>query len=138
MRRDDHGEAEIIRGSHPDHDAGLVAARYSPDGAPIIGGPSACRNDMSKEMMIRFRQNLCSFSWPKSCACVGASRGPKLSAVGKFDMAVLHPIRTACPVCGRPMKLVKDDAGTERERYVPLYGPNARKWLDSPLKPPAK
>lgn len=38
-RRDDRGEAD----SHPvDHDAGLVAARHSPDGVAIVGGPSAC------------------------------------------------------------------------------------------------
>ncbi|WP_283845280.1 hypothetical protein [Bradyrhizobium cenepequi] len=43
------------------------------------------------------------------------------------------------------MKLVKDDAGAGRERYVctlcdddPLHDPAARKWVDSPLKPPAK
>lgn len=59
-------------------------------------------------------------------------------------MTVLHPIRKACPVCGRPMKLVKDDADASRERYVcpvcdddPLHDPAARKWVDSPLRPPA-
>lgn len=42
------------------------------------------------------------------------------------------------------MKLVKTDAGQGRERYIcavcdddPLHDPAARKWVDSPLKPPA-
>ncbi|QFI74771.1 hypothetical protein F8237_21580 [Bradyrhizobium betae] len=59
-------------------------------------------------------------------------------------MTVLHPIRKACPACGRPMKLVKSDAGPGKVRYVcpvcdddPLHDPAARKWVDSPLKPPA-
>jgi hypothetical protein len=56
-------------------------------------------------------------------------------------MAALYPIRKACPVCGRPMKLLPDEAG--RDRYVcprceddPLHDPAVRKWADSPLKPP--
>ncbi len=43
------------------------------------------------------------------------------------------------------MKLVKSDAGPRRERYVcpvcdgdPLHDPTARKWVDSPLKPPSE
>nr|WP_081494552.1 zinc ribbon domain-containing protein [Bradyrhizobium yuanmingense] len=60
-------------------------------------------------------------------------------------MTVPHPIRKECPACGRPMKLVKSDAGPRRERYVcpvcdgdPLHDPTARKWVDSPLKPPSE
>lgn len=54
-----------------------------------------------------------------------------------------HPIRKACPGCGKPMKLVvADEKG--RVRYVctncddPLLDPAARRWVDSPLRPPAK
>ncbi|MCK1268930.1 zinc ribbon domain-containing protein [Bradyrhizobium sp. 49] len=57
-------------------------------------------------------------------------------------MSVLHPIRKACPSCGRPMKLVSQGGG--RDRYVcphcvddPLHDPAALKWADSPLRPPA-
>lgn len=60
-------------------------------------------------------------------------------------MAVLFPIRKPCPVCGRPMKLVPDDAERGPQRFVcaaceddPLHDPAARKWADSSLKPPAK
>jgi hypothetical protein len=60
-------------------------------------------------------------------------------------MAVLFPIRKACPACGRPMKLVAEEAGRGGERYVwsncdedPLHDPTARKWVDSPLKPPSQ
>lgn len=48
-----------------------------------------------------------------------------------------HPIRMACPVCGKPMKLVVgDDKG--RARYIctncddPLWDPAARRWADGP------
>jgi hypothetical protein len=60
-------------------------------------------------------------------------------------MSMLHAIRKPCPVCGRPMKLAPDETGHGRERYVcttcdddPLHDPAARKWADSPLRPPAK
>jgi hypothetical protein len=59
-------------------------------------------------------------------------------------MAALYPIRKACPVCGKPMKVVPENR-TGRERYVctscednPLHDPAVRKWADSPLRPPAK
>lgn len=59
-------------------------------------------------------------------------------------MAVLFPIRKPCPVCGRPMKLVQDEPDGRAEHFVctacdgdPLHDPAARKWADSPLKPPA-
>lgn len=58
-------------------------------------------------------------------------------------MSVLYPIRKPCPVCGRAMKLEPDQAG--REHYVcpsceqdPLHDPATRRWIDGPLKPPAK
>lgn len=59
-------------------------------------------------------------------------------------MAALHPIRKACPTCGRPMAAMPNN--TEgRQRYVcancdddPLHDPAARKWADGPLRPPAK
>jgi hypothetical protein len=58
-------------------------------------------------------------------------------------MTARHPIRKACPVCGRPMKLVAAEGETGRERYIctwcdgdPLHDPAARRWADSPLKPP--
>ena len=47
-------------------------------------------------------------------------------------------------VPGRPMELVRDEAANGRERYVcpdfddPLHDPAAQKWVDSPLRPPAK
>ena len=60
-------------------------------------------------------------------------------------MAVLYPIRKACPGCGKPMKTVPDEAREGRLRYVctscdddPLHDPAALKWADSPLRPPAK
>lgn len=59
-------------------------------------------------------------------------------------MSLLHPLRKACPHCGRPMKLVRDEAAKSGERYVcpdcddPLHDPAARKWADGPLRPPAK
>ncbi|MGY8706086.1 hypothetical protein RAD16_10130 [Bradyrhizobium sp. 18BD] len=60
-------------------------------------------------------------------------------------MSLLHPIRKPCPHCGRPMKLVRDEAARSRERYVcpecdddPLHDPAARKWVDGPLRRPAK
>ncbi|MCC8962482.1 hypothetical protein H8A95_09200 [Bradyrhizobium sp. Pear76] len=60
-------------------------------------------------------------------------------------MPVLHPIRKPCPHCGRPMKLVRDEAAKGGERYVcsdcdrdPLLDPAARRWIDSPLKPPGQ
>jgi hypothetical protein len=57
-------------------------------------------------------------------------------------MTTRHPIRKACPSCGKPMKLVVDEKG--RERYAcarcddPLHDPAARRSVDSPLRPPAK
>lgn len=60
-------------------------------------------------------------------------------------MAVLYPVRRACPACGRPMKAVPDEAREGRLLYVcsncdddPLHDPKALKWADSPLRPPAK
>jgi hypothetical protein len=60
-------------------------------------------------------------------------------------MAVLYPVRKACPACGRPMKAVRDEALEGRLRYVctncdddPLHDPTARKWAEGPLRPPAK
>ena len=62
----------------------------------------------------------------------------------EIPMTALYPIRRACPVCGKPMKVVPENQ-TGRERYVctdceddPLYDPAVRKWTDSPLRPPAK
>ena len=57
-------------------------------------------------------------------------------------MMAAYPIRKACPACGKPMKLVADENG--REQYVctycddPLRDPAARRWIESPLRPPAK
>jgi ribosomal protein S27AE len=60
-------------------------------------------------------------------------------------MTSLTSMRKACPSCGKPMKLVAAEDDTERERYVcawcdgdPLHDPAARRWADSPLRPPAK
>lgn len=62
-------------------------------------------------------------------------------------MSVLHPIRKPCPVCGKPMKRVREQASARRERYVcprcesasdPLQDAKARKWAASPLKPPTE
>lgn len=33
-------------------------------------------------------------------------------------MAMLHPVRKACPACGKPMKVVPDEASEGRSRYV--------------------
>jgi hypothetical protein len=74
-----------------------------------------------------------------------ASRGAKMPAVGKAKMTARHPIRKACPSCGKPMKLVHSEGETGREHYVcnscdddPLHDPEARAWAESPLRPPAK
>jgi ribosomal protein S27AE len=56
-----------------------------------------------------------------------------------------HPIRKACPACGKPMKLVVADE-KHRVRYVctncegidPLRNPAVRRWAESPLRPPGK
>nr|WP_028167893.1 hypothetical protein [Bradyrhizobium elkanii] len=60
-------------------------------------------------------------------------------------MSLLHPIRKPCPHCGRPMKLVRDETARGGERYLcrdcdddPLHDPAARKWVEGPLRPPAK
>jgi ribosomal protein S27AE len=60
-------------------------------------------------------------------------------------MAVLYPIRKACPACGKPMLAVPDDVAEGRLRYVctvcdqdPLHDPTSRKWADGPLRPPAE
>ncbi|MCK1307685.1 hypothetical protein [Bradyrhizobium sp. 45] len=60
-------------------------------------------------------------------------------------MAVLFSIRKACPVCGKPMVAVPDTVDERQVRYVcaacdgdPLCDPTARKWADSPLRPPTK
>lgn len=60
-------------------------------------------------------------------------------------MSLLHPIRKPCPHCGRAMKLVRDETARGGERYVcrdcdddPLHDPDARKWVEGPLRPPAK
>ena len=48
-------------------------------------------------------------------------------------MAVLYPIRKACPTCGKPMAAVTDDLAEGRLRYVctvceqdPLHNPTAQ------------
>lgn len=50
-------------------------------------------------------------------------------------MAVLDPVRKACPACGRPIKAVPDGALEGGLRYVctncdddPLHDPTPRKW----------
>ena len=52
-------------------------------------------------------------------------------------MAMLHPVRKACPGCGKPMKAVSEEASERPPRYVctsceddPLRDPAARKWVD--------
>jgi hypothetical protein len=57
-------------------------------------------------------------------------------------MSALHPMRKFCPACGRAMKLVSDETGRDKH-YVcpycdedPLHDPAARRWVESPLKPP--
>ena len=59
-------------------------------------------------------------------------------------MTALYPIRKACPVCGKPMKVVPENQ-TARERYVctdceddPLHDPAVGRWPDSSLRPLAK
>ncbi|MHC2678305.1 hypothetical protein ACVI1J_010527 [Bradyrhizobium diazoefficiens] len=60
-------------------------------------------------------------------------------------MTALYSSRKLCPSCGKPVTAVPDDVGERRQRYVclacqddPLRDPAARKWADSPLRPPAK
>ncbi|MGY2938486.1 transposase-like protein [Bradyrhizobium sp. GM6.1] len=58
-------------------------------------------------------------------------------------MAVRFSIWKACPGCGKPMVVVPDAEAEQPLRYIctacgddPLRDPTARKWADSPLKPP--
>ncbi len=60
-------------------------------------------------------------------------------------MTPLYSSRKLCPTCGKPMTAARDDAAEGRPRYVcrvceddPFHDPAARKWADSPLRPPAK
>lgn len=60
-------------------------------------------------------------------------------------MAVICSSRKLCPSCGRPMTAIPDDTAADRQQYVclacegdPLDDPAAQKWVDSPLRPPAK
>jgi NADH pyrophosphatase NudC (nudix superfamily) len=60
-------------------------------------------------------------------------------------MTPLYLSRKLCPKCGKPMTAVPDDVAPGRPRYVclvceddPLRDPAARKWAESPLRPPAK
>ncbi|MBR0867096.1 hypothetical protein JQ614_36310 [Bradyrhizobium diazoefficiens] len=58
-------------------------------------------------------------------------------------MTMRHLTRKVCPDCGRPLKLVPDEEGKGRDIYVcyycerdPLQDLAARRWVESPLKPP--
>lgn len=58
--------------------------------------------------------------------------------------SLLHPMRKACPSCGRPMRLAAAE-NARSERFIcprcdgdPLHDPAARKWADGPLKAPEK
>jgi len=54
-------------------------------------------------------------------------------------MTAPYPIRKACPVCGKPMKVVPEDQMVcTRCEHDPLHDPAVRKWTDGPLRPPAK
>ena len=60
-------------------------------------------------------------------------------------MAVLFQVRKPCPTCGKPMTAVPEDPAPARPRYVCLSCEDdllrnlaARKWAESPLRPPAK
>jgi hypothetical protein len=60
-------------------------------------------------------------------------------------MAALNSSRKLCLSCGKAMTAIPDDVAPGRPRYVclaceddPLRDPAARKWVDSPLRPPAK
>ncbi|WP_024511677.1 hypothetical protein [Bradyrhizobium sp. ARR65] len=60
-------------------------------------------------------------------------------------MTTLFPVRKACPACGKSMVARPDAAAEGRQRYLctncdedPLNDPGARKWVDGPLRPPAK
>ncbi|MGY3610383.1 hypothetical protein [Bradyrhizobium sp. Leo121] len=53
--------------------------------------------------------------------------------------------RKLCPSRGKAMTAIPVDVADGRSRYVclackddPLHDPAARKWADSPLRPPAK
>ncbi|SFQ30114.1 hypothetical protein SAMN05216330_12423 [Bradyrhizobium sp. Ghvi] len=60
-------------------------------------------------------------------------------------MVALNSSRRLCPSCGKAMMAIPDDVAGGQQRYVclaceddPLRDPAARKWADSPLRPPAK
>ncbi|WP_143279351.1 hypothetical protein [Bradyrhizobium ottawaense] len=60
-------------------------------------------------------------------------------------MTALCSSRKLCPSCGKPMTAVPGDIGERLQCYVCLAcqddllrDPAARKWADSPLRPPAK
>jgi hypothetical protein len=59
-------------------------------------------------------------------------------------MAMRYASQKLCPKCGKPMTAVPEDIAAGRQSYVclacngdPLH-PAALKWVDSPLRPPAK
>lgn len=61
------------------------------------------------------------------------------------SMTPLYLSRKLCPKCGKPMTAASEDVAHGRPRYFclvceddPLHDPAARKWADSPLRPPAK
>jgi predicted nucleic acid-binding Zn ribbon protein len=46
-------------------------------------------------------------------------------------MTAPYPIRKACPVCGKPMKVVPEDQMVcTRCEHDPLHDPAVRKWTD--------
>lgn len=60
-------------------------------------------------------------------------------------MVAQNSSRKLCPSCGKAMTAIPHDVADGRQRYVclaceddPLHDPAARKWADSPLRPPAK
>lgn len=67
-------------------------------------------------------------------------------AAGATKMSAFHPVRKPCPLCGKPMKRASDETKKGRDRYMctncdgvdPLENPAARRWAESPLKPPGK
>lgn len=82
---------------------------------------------------------------PLERACGRRPIGLTLPVGRGNQMSLLHPGRKPCPHCGRPVKLVSDEAAEGSKRYVcpkcdedPLRDPAAQKWVDSPLTPPAK
>jgi hypothetical protein len=117
--------------THPNNDIALCNVQYASFGRV----KSQAMSSGVSAPQATFRDPL------EPAAIAGLSCGGR----GNSKMTALHPIRKACPSCGKPMAAVPDDVAEGRPRYVcascdddPLHDPTARRWADGPLRAPGK